>query len=186
MPTSPDSAPWDIRWRNGKTGHDHVTFVIVMFASNVSPLSGVRLDHVKPWHLLHHYQYHILSRGGVKIERSWDLWMTTFCVPRFQGPGAVWLISRHWNWGILSIKTARPPAVKEQTVKVSQFLRACKVQTVILWISAIGNFNIIRSQRACKEQTTIQWISAIGNLNRYVDIMGCCPCVRWGELCVCV
>ena len=105
---------------------------------------------------------------------------------RLQFPEAVWLISRHWNWGILSIKTARPPAVKEQTVKVSQFLRACKVQTVILWISAIGNFNIIRSQRACKEQTTIQWISAIGNLNRYVDIMGCCPCVRWGELCVCV
>ena len=101
-----------------------------------------------------------------------------------QAQDAVWLISRHWNWGILSIKTARPPAVKEQTVKVSQFLRACKVQTVILWISAIGNFNIIRSQRACKEQTTIQWISAIGNLNRYVDIMGCCPCVRWGELCV--
>ena len=91
---------------------------------------------------------------------------------------ALLLISGVWAWAIMSIKTARPATIKEQTVKVSQFLRACKVQTVILWISAIGNFNIIRSQRACKEQTTIQWISAIGNLNRYVDIMGCCPCVR--------
>ena len=64
----------------------------------------------------------------------------------------------------MSIKTARPAAIKEKTVKVSQFLRACKEQTVILWTSAIGNFNIIRRQRACKEKTTIQWISAIGNL----------------------
>ena len=64
---------------------------------------------------------------------------------------ALLLISGVWAWAIMSIKTARPAAIKEQTVKVSQFLRACKGQTVILWISAIGNFYIIRRQRACKE-----------------------------------
>ena len=86
----------------------------------------------------------------------------------------------------MSIKTARPAAIKEQTVKVSQFLRACKVQTVILWISAIGNLNIIRRQRACKEQTTIQGISAISNLYRYVDMLEHCRCVSCAELCGCV
>ena len=108
----------------------------------------------------------------------WALSVSTSCHLPAPVPGALLLISGVWAWAIMSIKTARPATIKEQTVKVSQFLRACKVQTVILWISAIGNFNIIRSQRACKEKTTIQWISAIGNLNRYVDIMGCCPCVR--------
>ena len=85
----------------------------------------------------------------------------------------------------MCIKTPRPPAIKEKTVKVSQIQRVCKEQIVILWISAIGNFYIIRRQRACKEQTTVQWISAIGNLYRYVDIMGCCPCLSCAELCVC-
>ena len=86
----------------------------------------------------------------------------------------------------MSIKTARPAAIKEQTVKVSQFLRACKEQTVILWTSAIGNFNIIRRQRACKEQKTIQGISAISNLYRYVDMLEHCSCLSCAELCVCV
>ena len=86
----------------------------------------------------------------------------------------------------MSIKTARPAAIKEQTVKVSQFLRACKEKTVILWISAIGNFNIIRRQRACKEQKTIQGISAISNLYRYVDMLEHCSCLSCAELCVCV
>ena len=43
----------------------------------------------------------------------------------------------------MCIKTLLPAAIKEQTVKVSQFQRACKEHRVILWISAIGNFNII-------------------------------------------
>ena len=99
---------------------------------------------------------------------------------------ALLLISGVWAWAIMSIKTARPAAIKEQTVKVSQFLRACKEQTVILWISAIGNLNIIRRQRACKEQTTIQGISAISNLYRYVDMLEHCSCLSCAELCVCV
>ena len=86
----------------------------------------------------------------------------------------------------MSIKTARPAAIKEQSVKVSQILRACKEQTVILWTSAIGNLNIIRRQRACKEQTTIQGISAISNLYRYVDMLEHCRCLSCAELCVCV
>ena len=101
-------------------------------------------------------------------------------------PGALLLISGVWAWAIMSIKTARPATIKEQTVKVSQFLRACKEQTVILWTSAIGNFNIIRRQRACKEQKTIQGISAISNLYRYVDMLEHCSCLSCAELCVCV
>ena len=65
----------------------------------------------------------------------------------------------------MCIKTPRPPAIKEKAVKVSQIQRVCKEQIVILWISAIGNFYIIRRQRACKEQTTVQWISAIDNID---------------------
>ena len=99
---------------------------------------------------------------------------------------ALLLISGVWAWAIMSIKTARPATIKEQTVKVSQFLRACKEQTVILWTSAIGNFNIIRRQRACKEQKTIQGISAISNLYRYVDMLEHCSCLSCAELCVCV
>ena len=110
-------------------------------------------------------------------------------VGRARGEGgreALLLISGVWAWAIMSIKTARPAAIKEQTVKVSQFLRACKEQTVILWTSAIGNFNIIRRQRACKEQKTIQGISAISNLYRYVDMLEHCRCLSCAELCVCV
>ena len=47
----------------------------------------------------------------------------------------------------MSIKTARPAAIKDQTVKVSQFLRPCKEQTVILWTSAIGNLRIDMLER---------------------------------------
>merc|ERR1711952_609445 len=87
-------------------------------------------------------------------------------------PEALLLISGVWAWAIMSIKTARPATIKEETV--------------ILWTSAIGNFNIIRRQRACKEQKTIQGISVISNLYRYVDMLEHCSCLSCAELCVCV